>query len=243
MGLPHAAFNPDAVARSIDDATRQLVETVESLHEDDLRAPSLLPGWTRAHVLTHLARNADGGRRLLVWARTGVETPEYPSMQARTAEIEAGAARSATQLLADVRDSAKRFAEEYAKMPPDAWYSKVRWTGGHCGPAFEGARARLFEVLVHHVDLDARYSPEDWPNDFTTRALEDISAHVATLPTAPVVQMYAEDTRLSYCIGDDHASQKIIGTQAALLAWLLGRSAGDDLVAPANAPIPEMPAF
>ena len=34
------------------------------------RAPSALPGWTRAHVLTHLARNADAMVNLLTWART-----------------------------------------------------------------------------------------------------------------------------------------------------------------------------
>jgi maleylpyruvate isomerase len=32
----------------------------EPWHEADVRAPSLLPGWTRGHVLSHIARNADG---------------------------------------------------------------------------------------------------------------------------------------------------------------------------------------
>ena len=31
--------------------------------------PSSLPNWTRAHVLTHVARNADALINLLTWAR------------------------------------------------------------------------------------------------------------------------------------------------------------------------------
>ena len=48
-----------------------------------MAGPSLLPGWSRGHVLTHLARNADGAVNLLTWARTGVETPQYVSQEQR----------------------------------------------------------------------------------------------------------------------------------------------------------------
>ena len=41
-------------------------------------------------MLTHLARNADGGTRLLEWARTGVPSYEYESVAARAAAIEQG---------------------------------------------------------------------------------------------------------------------------------------------------------
>ncbi|MFI9324466.1 maleylpyruvate isomerase N-terminal domain-containing protein [Kitasatospora aureofaciens] len=56
-------------------ATGLLLRTAARLCDAGVRAPSLLPGWSRGHVLTHLARNADGGRRLPSWARTGVRTP------------------------------------------------------------------------------------------------------------------------------------------------------------------------
>ncbi|MGH9095430.1 MAG: maleylpyruvate isomerase N-terminal domain-containing protein, partial [Acidimicrobiales bacterium] len=52
-----------------------------------LRTPSLLPGWTQAHVVTHLARNADGLVNLLAWARTGIQTPMYVSWQRRNEDI------------------------------------------------------------------------------------------------------------------------------------------------------------
>src|SRR6266568_1849145 len=85
------------------------------------REPSLLPGWTRGHVLTHIARNADGMVNLLHWARTGTQTPMYASPESRAADIEAGAGRPAAGLAADVRESAATLAAAAAAMPGDAW--------------------------------------------------------------------------------------------------------------------------
>ena len=73
--------------------TVRLLATVESLRDRDLTQDSVLPGWSLAHLLTHLARNADALGNLLVWARTGVETPMYQSITQRTADINLGATR------------------------------------------------------------------------------------------------------------------------------------------------------
>ena len=90
-------------------ATDRLLATAAQLTDEQVKAPSLLPGWSRGHVLTHLARNADGLRNLLIWARTGVPTPQYASPQARDAAIAAGADRTAAEQAADIRDSAAAF--------------------------------------------------------------------------------------------------------------------------------------
>src|SRR6266852_6810720 len=102
-------------------ATDRLLATATALSDAQAREPSLLPGWSRGHVLTHIARNADGMRNLLIWARTGVPTPMYPSRQARNDAIEAGAGRPAADLLADLHESAAAFAAEAAGMPERGW--------------------------------------------------------------------------------------------------------------------------
>ncbi|WP_333769162.1 maleylpyruvate isomerase N-terminal domain-containing protein [Streptomyces sp. IBSBF 2435] len=112
-----ADLDPSAALDRIAAATGHLLLAAEQSTEAGVRGPSLLPGWSRGHVLTHLARNADGGRHLLFWARTGVETPEYPSPAARAEQIEAGAGPGAAALVAGLRDSSARFAEEYRRMP------------------------------------------------------------------------------------------------------------------------------
>jgi len=88
---------------AVDDATTRLsavVDTVRDGGPDAFTAPSLLPEWSIGHIVTHLARNADGFRNLLIWARTGAETPMYPSEESRDRDIEAGARRSAAELAA-----------------------------------------------------------------------------------------------------------------------------------------------
>ncbi|MFZ0215410.1 MAG: maleylpyruvate isomerase N-terminal domain-containing protein, partial [Candidatus Dormiibacterota bacterium] len=59
------------------------------LDDNRVGQPTALPGWTRGHLLTHLARQAEGFGRLLAWARTGVRTPMYESWERRNADIAA----------------------------------------------------------------------------------------------------------------------------------------------------------
>jgi len=214
-------------------ATGDLIKTAAGLTDHDVRRPSLLPGWSRGHVLTHVARNADGGTRLLTWARTGVESHEYPSMAARAEEIEAGSGRPAADLVADVRESASRFAEAYTKLAPDAWSHVVRWTAGHEHPASRAADARLTEVFIHHVDLAAGFTPADWPADFTSRQLKTVAAAFDRRPDTPGMRLHATDTDTTLTIGPSGPSgpsgPTITGPQHALLSWLLGRSAGETL--------------
>ncbi|MDL4815285.1 maleylpyruvate isomerase family mycothiol-dependent enzyme [Actinomadura opuntiae] len=215
-------------------ATRGLLASAERLDDAAMRAPSLLPGWTRGHVLTHVARNADGGTRLLTWARTGVESREYPSVDARAAEIEAGAGRPAAVLVADVRDSAERWAEAYAAMPDDAWERVVQWTSGARRPAARASDARLTEVLTHHVDLDAGFGPADWPADYVARMLPNIVASYARRDAALRLRVHATDTGAVH--GDGEVA--VSGPASSLLAWLMGRTDGRELTGAEGVALP-----
>jgi maleylpyruvate isomerase len=132
-------------------------------------------------VLTHLARNAEGGTRLLGWARTGVPSYEYESLTARAAAIELGAGRPAAALVADVRSSGDGFLAAAGGMPAQAWQRTVRWTTGHETDAALIVPMRLGEVLIHHVDLDIGYRPRDWPaafvRDYLDRAVSALRGH------------------------------------------------------------------
>src|SRR5918995_6807888 len=119
----------------VERATARLLATARTLDGAGLAAASLCPGWTRGHVLAHLARNADGCTNLLTWARTGVETPQYASADVREADIQAGAFRTLDEQLDDLDTSAKRLVEAAAAMPAEAWFATVRWTSGATAPA------------------------------------------------------------------------------------------------------------
>src|SRR5208282_86729 len=75
---------------------------VRALTGDDVRGASALPGWTRAHLLTHVAQAADSRTGMLRAAQAGLIGEQYPSEQARADAIEAGARRPAAVIRADV---------------------------------------------------------------------------------------------------------------------------------------------
>ncbi|MFY4723689.1 maleylpyruvate isomerase family mycothiol-dependent enzyme [Streptomyces sp. LaBMicrA B280] len=234
-------FDPATALARITGATSRLLATAAAFTDDDVRAPSLLPGWSRGHVLTHLARNADGGRNLLSWARTGTKTPEYPSLTARDEQIASGAGRTAAELLADLRACADAFEAEYRRMPPEAWQRPVRWTRGQEHPAARAADARLSELLIHHADLDAGYTPADWPPDFVSTMLGRVVASFTARENAPAMRLRATDTGARHTIGTERLPPTVAGPQHALLSWLLGRSPGTGLAVDHAATLPSPP--
>ena len=157
----------------IDHATQRLLGTARVIAEPDLRAPSLLPGWTRAHVLAHLARGADAMRYLLVAARSGQDRPAYLSAQARAADIEHGAGLRAKDLMDDLASSAMAFRSIATSLPDAAWQSPVRILDSAQFPAAQLLTRRLVEVELHHCDLGTGYGPADWPAAFTTMELTE----------------------------------------------------------------------
>src|ERR671912_1751085 len=95
--------SPDDL-EAVDRHTALLLHTTRGL--DDPRSVSLCEGWTRGHVLTHVARNADGLAALIRSAVEGTGETMYASEETRDADIEAGADRSPAELVEDVEQSA-----------------------------------------------------------------------------------------------------------------------------------------
>ena len=167
----------DTVQRELSDqidlATQRLLDHARTIPEADLRVPSLLPGWTRAHVLSHVARGADAMRNLLAGARSGQDRPAYASAGAREADIERGAAMRAADLMADLADSAMALRAVVRQLPDEAWQVRVRVLDSAPFPAAGLLTRRLVEVELHHCDLRTRYSPADWPAAFATMDLAE----------------------------------------------------------------------
>ena len=157
----------------VDQATQRLIDTARVITEPDLRAPSLLPGWTRAHVLAHLARGADAMRNLLVGVRSGQDRPAYVSAEARQADIEHGAGMRADELMADLADSAMALRTIARQLPDEGWQVPVRILDSAPFPADQLLTRRLVEVELHHCDLGAGYGPADWPAAFADLELAE----------------------------------------------------------------------
>jgi maleylpyruvate isomerase len=154
-----------------------LLAALSSLTDAQARQPSLLPGWSVGHLLTHIARNADSLVRRLEGAVRGEVVDQYVGGPAgREAEIEAGAGRSAAALVEDVRQSSAAADEICARMPADAWSRPTRSVTGAEFPAARVVFSRWREVEVHHVDLGLGYTPADWPAELLEACLPDLLA-------------------------------------------------------------------
>lgn len=173
----------------------------------DPAAPSRLPGWTVGHVLTHLARNADGLRGMVEAAARGELADQYEGGAiGRTADIEAGAGRSAAELVDDVVTSAERLDTAFAASD---WSGSGRVTTGAVLPVTEFPHRRWREVEIHRVDLGLGYEPEDWPELFVRLEL-------------PRQEMQAK-SRLPMGMTTWPAAVLAL-RPARRLAWLVGRS-------------------
>jgi maleylpyruvate isomerase len=157
----------------IDDATQRLLGRARVIAEPDLRAPSMLPGWTRAHVLAHVARSADAMRNLLVGVKSGQEREAYASPEARDTGIEHGARLKPPELMADLAGSAMAFRTIMRQLPDDAWQVQVQVLDSGPFPAGELLTRRLVEVELHHCDLGVGYGPADWPPAFAAMELAE----------------------------------------------------------------------
>jgi maleylpyruvate isomerase len=185
--------DPDRDAAELRQATERLIDSVAAMPPASVAEPSLLPGWSRGHVLAHLSRNADSLVNLLTWARTGEETAQYASSDSRNREIEDGAGRPLTEHLDDLRLSADRLALAIEGIPPQKWAAQVVMRSGRVIAAAEIPYVRLMEVYFHHVDLGLDFTCAHLPEDFATRELaaliDDLSGHEGIAAVQPDVPL------------------------------------------------------
>jgi maleylpyruvate isomerase len=237
------AAGPRSLAHTLawaGDGAAHLRGLMMRMGDDAFAAPSALPGWTRAHVLTHVARNADAMINLLTWARTGVRTPAYASREQRDADIEAGARRAPVEIRADVVESSDRLAQVVRAMPESAWPAQVQNAQGRDLVAVDIPWLRAREMWIHAVDLDVGASFADMPAPMVAALLTDVTAAMAEKPDCPALRLTARDGS-GWQIGDPTAATTITGPAPGLAAWLLGRSKGRDLHSSAGRRLPTLP--
>ena len=178
----------------------RLGKTIAGLTDGDARRPSLLPGWSVGHVLTHLARNADSHVRLLEAAARGEVADQYAGGDVqRAADIEVGAGRPAAELVADVMEAAARLERTWDVTPEEVWRTGEGRVSTGVWSLAELPFRRWREVEIHHVDLDLGYHPADWPEAYVE---EELARAVAGLGG---------------------------GDRRRLLAWLVGRAGVPEL--------------
>jgi maleylpyruvate isomerase len=204
----------------------RLLERLPGIHDDDIPRPSRLGGWTVGHVLTHIARNADGMTAMFLAASRGQVGDQYPGGVAqRAADIEAGAGRGAADLVADVRTSCGRLDQAWSETSDHAWATGAGRTVRGVLPLPDLVFKRWREVEVHHADLGLGFGWRDWSLAYVDRELDEAANVLAArLPDGMAVRLQPTDAIGCWIIETVPAERVVLeAPRHELLAWLLGR--------------------
>ncbi len=147
---------------------------LNELTDDEYDAPSLLPGWSRRHVIAHVGYNARALTRLVEWAGTGVPNPMYPSPQARVEEIDYGATLSPIALRNLHHHALVTLSVHWRDLPAGRWEHPVVTGAGRTVPVSVTPWLRSREVWLHAIDLDNGAAFADLPPEFCDRLLVDV---------------------------------------------------------------------
>ena len=213
--------------------TTVLLETAAGL--DDVSVPSLCEGWTRGHVLTHVARNADAIGRLASWAVTGERQEMYPG-GSRDAEIEEGAGRGVADQVHDLRTTAQALVPALEALDGPLATERVQMRGGYEVPARRLVFLRLREVVFHHVDLDAGFTFDDVEPELLRSFIGDAVDRLAAGSRPPAVTLLADEGG-SWAVGD--GTTTVRGSLGGLMLWLARRDEAG--VTSDSAQVPALP--
>lgn len=218
---------PQVRAAKLEMTQRLLGDTIQ-LDDTQWQEPSLLPGWTRAHVATHLARNADGLRTAFTGWRSGHPERMYASEADRESDIERGSERSGLDLQIDLDTSSSALHQafdELEALDPDAL---IELRAGLRLPLRQLPLARLAEVVLHHIDLDVGFTAQDVPEPTASWLLGWVLHRLdgrLDLPALLVQLPDGSERRL----GGFGTPRTVSGSSQELLGWLSGRISGEHL--------------
>ncbi|MFI2101891.1 maleylpyruvate isomerase family mycothiol-dependent enzyme [Isoptericola sp. NPDC019693] len=206
------ASTPDLVAHALadaDDALAALIEVVRALPDGAAADPSPLDGWTRGHVLSHVANvGAALARQAEYAARAETIAPYDGGRPGRDAAIEAGAGRTAAEHAAALVAARTRLAAVWPAPGDALWAAPVAYRDGVLADAL---LAWWREARIHAVDA--------------TAGLGDSALGYGTWDVAFCAHL-RDFLAVRLPAGDDTAGDapELVGDPRDVAAWLAGRA-------------------
>ncbi|MDR6686199.1 maleylpyruvate isomerase [Arthrobacter sp. 1088] len=204
---------PAELHKAADIVTRLLTK----MDEASVPQPSELPGWTRGHVLAHIAGISRAMARQLEYARRGEAVELYDGgMDGRNKAIELAAGHSLADHKESVDTALSRALAAFDALEPADWEARISYRDG---TVLDGGLALRRELTIHASDLGLGYGPETWSRPFCE--------HLFTFLEARVPEKYKfvlQPTGLPQrVIGHGGTSIAITGMLTDIAAWLAGR--------------------
>lgn len=198
---------------------------------------SRLPGWTRAHVATHLARNADGFRRCVAGLREGRRVLMYDSDAERERAIEQGSVRTGLELQIDLDTSAGALNAELNHLADLDLDQTIELRGGLRLQLGLVPVARLNEIVLHHIDLDCGYGIASVPDDVAEWLLQWHVMRLSGRADVPAIDV-AAGSGFTGRIGASGNPTRVAGSDRVLLGWLTGRGSATGLTGAEDLALP-----
>ena len=216
--------DPDAtqllavLRRRIRDIDRLVLDVVGRVADAQVTEPSPLPGWTRGHVLAHIAGTGAAAARQIEVAVADGDLLDYydGGVAGRNAAIEALAGDSASEHIARVTETVRRF-----EAAADAVTPRVlgRVTGVRGRPVSGVLEMWWREAGVHVADLDLGVDHTAWDAELCEHLFGYLESRVR--PGTQLELVAEGDRRRMLGAGGDRVTVR--GPATALAAWLAGR--------------------
>lgn len=198
------------------DATQRLLGYTIGISDEDWHAATPLPGWSRAHVATHIARNADHLREHVEAVLAGRPQPPAPTAAERMAALELGADRDGLELQIDLDTSAGALQQALDRV--DDWTPPVE-LHGEVRPLAALPLSRLHELCLHHIDLDCGFGPDAVEPGAAAWLLRWVLDRLAGTDL-PALRVEGDSLVAELGQGEPRS---VSGSDARLWAWLSGR--------------------
>ena len=201
------------------EATQRLLGATISISDDDWQKPTLLPGWTRAHIATHLAYNADSLSQLIDQILSGIENPCY--QLASPDDLESGSERKALDLQISLDTATNTLSKNSTRLRPAHWGTSVTISNNRMVEASDLPLVHLFELEIHHVDLILGYQIDDIANDIAYWLLLWATHQLAI--DHPELEVRLNPDNHPEIILGEAPCESLSGSVQALLGWATGR--------------------
>jgi maleylpyruvate isomerase len=219
---PDARAVPDVEAVR-DDARAALAAVTRSAGELDaaaLAAPSLLPGWSRSHVLAHVTAIGEAMARQAERAAAGELVEVYDGgAQGREAGIQTGARRTVVEHVAALTALAERLEAAWPAPGSSGWAAAVSYRDG---TVVDALVAWWREVRLHAVDLDAGIGIGTWPPALAEHLLDFLAVrlpHDVEVAIDPAAAQPQSETET-----ETETETTVTGSLLDVAAWLAGRT-------------------
>jgi maleylpyruvate isomerase len=205
---------------------RYFLATLAQVSDDELSAPSALPGWTGRHILSHVGHNARAVGRLAYWAATGQPTPMYSAATARAAEIALGARWHPRRLRSFVEVEQDELAAALERLDNEQLATEVITAQGRHVTAAALPWLRTREVWIHAVDLHRHADFSDFPSALLDELMVDVLRWRRDVG-GETVRVRPSDRDLTPALDEPVPAEWIEGRAADLARWLTGRGAAN----------------